>query len=404
MNQPAPRPPATVIGGGLVGLVTAFELQDQGFQVRLIDPAPASQATRFAGGMLAPVAEVQYRQEALYPLMTASGELFPDLISRLAAVTELPTGYRAEGTLVVARDRADATHLRELATHQQNHGMQVEQVSTRQARRMEPALSPGLASAVSIPGDHQVAPRELARALLAALSQGGAELVTDRVLSLSPADDSPEAPINRIHCEDQKIDLEDEVVVLANGLGAAEIGGWHDCASDSSPLQLRSVYGDVLIVRNPPDQPELLTRVVRGFVEDRPIYLIPRSRGEIMIGATSREDHSALTPVGAIHGLLRDAISLVPALEEAGLVEWGTGARPGTPDDLPYLGRVRPNLIISTGYFRHGILLSALAAQVSAIWASGREPEPEVRAMLRACEPMRFASPMTKPRAQLSSG
>ena len=66
---------AYVIGAGVIGLATAFELTERGVpgtQVTVVDPAPASGATHHAGGMLAPAAEVQYRQEPLFPLMLES--------------------------------------------------------------------------------------------------------------------------------------------------------------------------------------------------------------------------------------------------------------------------------------------------------------------------------------------
>lgn len=169
-----------VVGAGIVGLCTAFELTEiagSGLAVTVIDPAPVSGASRYAGGMLAPVAEVQYRQEALYPLMLESARLYPSLIRRVAEATDLPTGFRGEGTLVVAADRADAHHLRELTAHQQAHGMTVEPLGVRQARRLEPALSPALAGAVSIPGDTQVAPRLFTAALKDALLRRGVEFL-----------------------------------------------------------------------------------------------------------------------------------------------------------------------------------------------------------------------------------
>ncbi|MDO5670724.1 MAG: glycine oxidase ThiO [Corynebacterium sp.] len=343
----------TVVGGGLIGLATALRLADRGHEVTLQDPAPASGATHHAGGMLAPVAEVVYRQEGLFPLMLRSAELYPGLMRVVDKHTNLPTGYRTEGTLVVAADRADATHLTELAEYQSAHGMNAQRLPLRQARSLEPSLSPQLAGAVHLPGDHQVNPRLLAAALLDALSNLGVRIVRER------ADTLPAGQ-----------------VILANGLGAAAL---HE------GLKLRPVYGDILRLGVPAHLQPLLTRVVRGFVEDRPVYLIPRSDDTIAIGATSREDDRPVPRTGAVHDLLRDATRLVPGIEECDFLEATTGARPGTPDDLPYLGRVSDNLIVSTGYFRHGILLTALAADVAVHLVEGTDPGID----LAACDPHR---------------
>lgn len=367
-----------VIGGGLVGLTTCFELVDSGQRVTLIDPDPASGATHHAGGMLAPVAEVQYRQEPLFPLMLRSADLYPDLVERVSRHTDLPTGHRTEGTLVVAADRADARHLAELSEYQGGHGMTAERLTVRQARRLEPALSPQLAGAVSIPDDHQVSPRRFAAALLDALRNRGVEIIRERVLHLDGGD-----PCRAVHCEETVIDASESSVILCNGLGAAEVTGWYE---GGNPLKLRPVHGDIMRVHVPEHLRPLLDRVVRGFVEDRPVYLIPRDDGTLGIGATSREDDRPLPRVGAVHDLLRDAGRLVPGIEECDFLEATVGARPGTPDDLPYLGRVGSNLIISTGYFRHGILLAALGARVGAtLAAGGDDPDPA----LAACDPLR---------------
>ena len=106
----APRR-AVVAGAGLIGLATAFELRRRGVAVSAVDPEPAGGATRAAAGMLAPVAETQYGQEPLYPLMAASAAEYPAFVERAGAASGLPTGYRTEETLVVAADAADALAL-----------------------------------------------------------------------------------------------------------------------------------------------------------------------------------------------------------------------------------------------------------------------------------------------------
>lgn len=378
---------AIVIGGGLIGLATCFELTERGVPVTLIDPAPGSGATHYAGGMLAPVAEVQYRQEPLFPLMLESAIRYPDLIDRIARATDLPTGYRTAGTLIVAADRADASHLADLGDYQRFHGMTAEQLPPRAARRLEPALSPRIAGAVTIPGDHQVSPRLLTTALLDILRRRGVKFIADQVTSLEGS-----ARCRTVHCHRQSIDATAATVILANGLGAAQVTGWYEGAH---PLRLRPVYGEIMNLQVPGHLQPLISRVIRAFVEDRPVYLIPRDDGTLTLGATSREDDSTLPGVGAIHDLLRDALRLLPGLEECALLETSVGARPGTPDDLPYLGRVGQNLIVSTGYFRHGILLAALGAQIVAGWvapdtAPSQSAGPEID--LSACDPWRHAS------------
>jgi glycine oxidase len=133
------------------------------------------------------------------------------------------------------------------------------------------------------------------------------------------------------------------------------------------------VHGDILRARLPTGTPELLERTVRGLVHGVPVYLVPRADGTLVIGATSREDDLEGPSAGGVFRLLRDAQALVPGVADLELTEVMARARPGTPDDIPYLGRVRapdgghvPGLVVSTGYFRHGVLLTPLAARLAA--------------------------------------
>lgn len=373
-----------IIGAGMVGLATAVELAHHGHSVRVLDPAPASGATHHAGGMLAPAAEVVYQQDPLFPLMQYSGQWYPKLMEIVAEHTNLPTGYRTEGTLVVAADRADSQHLTELMDYQNAHGMDVAKLSVRQARKLEPALSPAVAGAVEIPGDHQIFPRQTAQALLDALKNMGVEIIREQATKLE--DGAVLTAQGRYPAKQ---------TVLSNGLGARDIAGVlpetdTNPASPKEAFQLRPVYGEVLQLQCPEHLRPLCDRVIRGFVEDRPIYIIPRADGRITIGATSREDHRSGPPASAVYDLLRDAIRLVPGIEECEFLEATTGARPGTPNDLPYLGRVSANLVISTGYFRHGILLSALAARVSRELIEGATPD-QLSVDISACAPLRDA-------------
>ena len=135
------------------------------------------------------------------------------------------------------------------------------------------------------------------------------------------------------------------------------------------------MWGDVLRLRVPAELDPLVTSVIRGFVRDRPVYVVPRIDGGLVLGATSREDGRGQPLVGGALDLMRDADTICPGIRECTIEEITAGARPGTPDDLPYIGiDDGTGAVVSTGYFRHGILLTALGARVGAALAiAGRE-------------------------------
>lgn len=410
------RADVAVVGAGVIGLATAWELRRRGRSVVVVDPEPGSGASRAAAGMLAPVSEVQYQQEPLYPLMTASAAEYPAFVAALEQAAGGTVGHRATETLVCGVDAADRQALADLRALQGRHGMTVEPLTLRAARTLEPALSPRLSAAFRIPDDHQVDPRRLVAGLLAALvapelpdppelpepaglpaarDGGPTRLVHDLATGLRR---NAEGAATGVRLAGGGM-VSATWTVLAPGAGLGELEGlpedWHP--------PLRPVHGDILRARVPAGAPELLERTVRGLVHGVPVYLVPRADGTVVIGATSREDDLTGPSAGGVFRLLRDAQALVPGVADLELVEVLARARPGTPDDIPYLGRVRdpdgspvPGLVVSTGYFRHGVLLAPLAARLAAqLVAGGTGADPAADAEhLATTDPHRFDRPV----------
>lgn len=357
-----------VIGGGVIGHGIAFEASRSGRSVVLIDDAPGSGASWAAAGMLAPVSELHYQEEQLLELMLESSRLWPGFAAGLdagGADSLAGTGYLTTSTLAVGADAADRRALADLREVQQACGLTVEPLTVREARSREPLLSPGISCAFDIPADHQVDPRLLLTRLASVLGAEGGSFVRRRAAGLLWQDGTVAGV--RLAGGGSVRAAE---TVIANGLGAA---GLEDLPAGLA-LPLRPVYGDILRLRVPPRLLPLLTATVRGMVRGVPVYIVPRQTGTVVIGATQREDGPSdphAVSAGGVYQLLRDAQQLVPAVAELELLEAAARARPGTPDNAPLLGRVArpdggdvPGLIIATGFFRHGVLLTPAAAAV----------------------------------------
>ncbi|MCT1447154.1 glycine oxidase ThiO [Brevibacterium casei] len=347
-----------VIGAGIIGLATAWELRGRGASVTLIDPAPGEGASYAAAGMIAPAAEIAWGQSPLFPLMRTSADLYPEFASRLTAETGHDLGETQTETLVCAGDRADLATLRDLRALQAEAGSEVELITGSRARDLEPALSPGVSGAVRIPGDHAVDPRRITGALLSLLDDDivreeatGLVRVSGRTVGVALAD-------GRSLTADQ--------VVVAAGEAVGTIAGVPD-------LPLRAVHGDIIRLRTDASAPPLLTRTIRGLVAGRPVYIVPRPDGELVLGATSREDERPGVLAEGVHRLLHDAERLVPGILDAEITEITARARPGSPDDVPFIGRTDPGCVVSTGYFRHGILLTPLGARLGADLTRGED-------------------------------
>ncbi|MFD9646667.1 FAD-dependent oxidoreductase, partial [Streptomyces sp. NPDC059082] len=153
-----------VVGGGIIGLVTAWRAAQRGLRAAVVDPDPGGGAARVAAGMLAAVTELHYGEETLLGLNLASAARYPAFAAELEEAAGQDVGYRACGTLAVALDADDRAHLRELHALQTRCGLVSEWLSGRECRRLEPMLAPGVRGGLRVDGDHQVDPRRLAPA------------------------------------------------------------------------------------------------------------------------------------------------------------------------------------------------------------------------------------------------
>ncbi|MFL4477190.1 glycine oxidase ThiO [Paeniglutamicibacter sp. ORCA_105] len=387
MSRTVPDPLSTdvaVIGGGIIGLGIALEAQRAGHRIMLIDPDPASGATFAAAGMLAPVSELHYQEEDLLSLTLASAARWPDFARTLAAETGLDPGFRTTPTLALGADAADRAALGDLREAQTRQGLEVTRITTREARALEPLLSPHISAAHLIAQDHQVDPRALAKAIMECLAatgtkrdgvESGQTLVRTRATALLHEDaaDSGSRVTGVLLADGTEVRASE--TILANGLGAADFAG----LPDALVLPLRPVHGDILRLRVPEHLRPLTTATLRGMVRGVPVYVVPREDDTVVIGATAREDGNPGVSAGGVHQLLRDAQVLLPAVAELELIETTARARPGTPDNAPLLGRMAsatgpdvPGLLIATGFFRHGVLLTPIAAHIAVELIAGR--------------------------------
>lgn len=385
-----------IIGAGIIGLTTAYRLIKSGRTVTLLDPAPASEATRAAAGMLAPASEVRYRQEPLVPLMKRSAELYPDLAAQVAHDAGTAVGLRNTATLVCGLDEADKSALLDLRGYQEELGLATEPLTVRAARKIEPALSPRINAAIHITNDHQIDPRQFATALRAILADSIFQVRATEILLESNSANEPQATGVRWESAGANQDsgtIDAKHIIVANGLGTTSIGGIDSLAH----MPLRAVHGDVIRMKVPPAQRPLIESTIRGVVRSRPVYIVPREDHTVVIGATSREDSMSGINAGGVFNLLRDARELLPAIDELEIYEVISRARPGTPDDLPLIGSITHHsqevrrLTLANGFFRHGILLAARASELVCNVVNGNTTPADERD-LQTCNPQRFAA------------
>nr|WP_233515883.1 glycine oxidase ThiO [Nocardiopsis sp. L17-MgMaSL7] len=361
-----PTNTVVVIGGGVVGRVTAWRAAQRGLAVTLVEPDPVTEpstaraSSTVAAGMLTPATEAAFGEEELMELGVRSARLYDGFVAELEEASGVDVGHRRTGTLLVAFDRDDLAVLTDLHALQERLGIPTRRLTSRECRRLEPTLAPGVRGGVLAPEDHSVNPR----ALLLALALAGERAGVREFSGYAEEVTSPGPGGSRlgVRLADGTALPADQVVLAA--------GCWGERVRVPEPVvpPLRPVKGQLLRARVPSGEPPLVTRTVRGLVRGFPVYLVPRADGEVIVGATQEElGHDTSLTVGGLWQVLRDARELVPGVSELEVVETCVGLRPGSPDNEPLLGPTRvPGLHLAAGHFRHGVLLAPVTGEVMA--------------------------------------
>jgi glycine oxidase len=376
----------------VIGTAIAWRAARSGATVTLVDrggddPATADKASLVAAGMLGPVSESVFGEHDLLNLNLHAIERFPAFNQELEQAAGQRTGLRTEGTLAVAYDSGDLAALDRLTDFRHSIGLAAERLDTRQCRKLEPFLAPATRGGVFAAGDLSVDNRRYLSALRLAAAAAGVTTVSGTVTKVLDGQARVAVPSEAGVLE---MTLTARHVVIAGGHATRVLDG----VPDEVRAAIRPVKGQILRLRHPASIPPILTRTVRATVQGHDIYFVPRADGELVVGATQEERDDRDVTAGAVHDLLRDAVTAVPAVSELVLAEASAGLRPGTSDNGPILGPVNDaggdgSRIVAAGHFRHGILLSAVTADAVAAILAGRDPH----AAWAPFHPGRFRNP-----------
>jgi glycine oxidase len=357
-----------IAGGGVIGTAIAWRAAMAGLGTVVVDPEAGDAASQVAAGMLAPVSESLFGEDALLRLSLLAVGRFPGFAAELEAAAGCTVGLRREGTLAVAYDPDDHAALERLTGFRRSVGLDAHELDSRACRRLEPFLAPGVRGGVLFAGDWSVDNRRYAAALRGAAQAAGVRFVRDRVTAVRTRDDGSAAGVRLAGSGAGHID--GAAVVVAAGCWSAAIEGLPDGLRGA----VRPVKGQLLRLRHPAGMPPVLGRTIRALVRGTDVYLVPRADGELVVGATSEErGHDVTVTAGAVHDLLHDAMSVLPVTSELALAETCAGLRPGTPDNGPAVGPAGPaGLLLASGHYRNGILLSPVTADAVVACLTGQ--------------------------------
>lgn len=353
-----------IVGAGIIGLSIGWRASQLGMSVLVLDRSdPPDGASTVAAGMLAPVTEATFGEDALLRLNLESAGRWPGFAEELSICTGVQLGGHEPGILHLALDRDQSEALHRLFDYQRSLGLNAEWLSSSACRRLEPGLHPSTRGGILAHSDSAVDPRKVVDALRAALKAAGGELRLGDEVAEVAGGSNPEARLATGET------IQARTVVVAAGSWSGRLPGIPSYVGKA----IRPVKGQILRLRQTASLPVPVTHVLRT----EEVYLVPRPGGEVVVGATVEEKGFDPAPTaGGVFELLRAAGELLPGSREMELVEVTAGLRPGTPDNAPLLGTVAPGVVVATGHYRNGVLLAPVTADgIAGLLAKGDLPD-----------------------------
>ncbi len=340
-----------VIGGGVIGLTTAWRLAQRGISVRLLDQGNLGREASWAGAGILPPAVLGAANAPLNRLTHATNCLWPSISSELRELTGIDNEFHDCGGIELEEpvpSPNEEPHRADLARWRDS-GASAEWLSPRELHQLEPAIEnrePG----ILLPDLCQVRnPRHL-QALIKACERAGVELV-------------PQCGVIDWRRSDHQI----AAAVTSHGeLSAAHYivtaGAWSGklLATAGITLDVVPLRGQIVLL-NPGKK--TLTRVI----ERGKRYLVPRLDGRVLIGSTEEwTGFEKGTTEQGLRDLLAFAEQIVPGISNSPMERTWSGLRPAAVCGHPLIGPLLgvENLIVATGHFRSGLQLSPATAEI----------------------------------------
>lgn len=355
-----------ILGGGAIGLSLAYELTSAGAQVHVLDRAEPGRASSWAGAGMIPPAP-RHPIEPFQQLAQLSGELHPRWAAQLQEQTGIDVEYRRTGAIYVAANEQEAEWLAGEQREWQSHGIEHASIEPNALADWEPEAMAtarqarqGVVAAYHLPGEAQVRNPRFVRALLSACARQGVRITAGaEVIDLL----TNRSRVSGVRTADGEFAAQQ--VCLAAGAWTAGLASRLGIRLGVAPVR-----GQIALLN--PGRP-----VLRRIINCGPRYLVPRVDGRVLVGSTMEYvGFDTRTTAEGIGGLLAMATSLAAGLADAPVERTWAGLRPGTPDGLPYLGRLPnwDNAFIAAGHYRSGLQLAPATAVVISQLLRGETP------------------------------
>ncbi|MDQ3132577.1 MAG: glycine oxidase ThiO [Acidobacteriota bacterium] len=340
-----------IVGGGIIGLAIARGLQLSGIkEITILERGEIGRESSYAAaGMLAPYAETDEKTD-FTEFCAKSLNLYPNFAEELNAETGVDIELDCNGSLYLAFTEADSKEIGRRYEWQKRAGLSVEHLTARETLRAEPFVSPDVRESLFFPNDWQVENRRLLFAL-------------EKYTELNHIKIIENAEIVNLLIENNRIiGAETETVKFHAATVVIATGAWTSLIKAESFVlpQVKPIRGQMISYQT---AKRLFGKVIyspRG-------YIVPRTDGRILVGATVEDAGFDKSITDAGTELLREtALEMSPGLGNLEIAEKWVGLRPFAADGLPILGAFPEveNLFVATAHYRNGILLAPLTAKV----------------------------------------
>ncbi|EJW15217.1 FAD-binding oxidoreductase [Paenibacillus alvei] len=318
-----------VVGAGILGASTAYQLAKLGADVLIVDRNDSGQATDAAAGIICPWLS-QRRNQAWYRLVREGARYYPKLIQELTSEGETDTGYARVGALCIHDDVDKLRMMEERAYSRKEDAPEVGNITPlneTETRKRFPLLAGGYHS-VHISGAARVDGRALRDALLRSAQRNGAAMIQgDAVLQYKSK------RVTGVMVGDESF-ASDIVIVCA--------GAWANPLFKPLSLHFQISYQKAQIMHlHVPDQQDTGSWPLIMPPTDQ--YMLAFNQQKIVIGATHEnevEGYDTRVTAGGMQEVLNKGLTLAPALANCTVQEVRVGFRPFTPGYLPVIGAV----------------------------------------------------------------
>lgn len=339
-----------IAGGGVVGLTSAQILLQAGYRVTLVERGEVGREASWAGGgILSPLCPWDY-QEPVTRLALHGMDMFSEAASALHADTGINPEYQRSGMLLLPPYQS------ELAT-QWCTQYQFALLQVNLADHLHGQQGPGLL----LPEVAQVRNPRMLHALRKHVEMlGGIIIEQQEVKKIEIA----AGRVVALHTSQGRL-VADAYIVAAGAWSKALLG------EHALGMDIRPIRGQILLFKF--DTPPF-----RQILLKENLYLIPRRDGHVLIGSTLEDvGFDKSTTIDARDSLLRRVHEIFPGWRDREPVQHWAGFRPGSPDNIPTIGRHPDftNLFANTGHFRYGVTMSLASAELLLNDIEGR-PQP----------------------------